>query len=178
MLKKSLIIVACLAIIFSAFIAMQPSEFLVSRSIKITATPAEIFAHVNNQKKWQAWSPWIKLDPKAEYVFEGPDQGIGSIVKWSGNREIGKGSSEIVESKTNEFVKFKLVFEEPMKVTDSVDFTFTKQGKETLVVWTMNGEKNFVAKAFGLFCNCQEKVGEIFDEGLANLKNVSEKKGK
>jgi len=176
MFKKSIIILAAVAIIFCAFVAMQPSQFSVTRSIKINAAPAVIFANINNQQKWHDWSPWVKLDPKMVQAFEGPDEGVGSIVRWSGERMVGKGSSEIVESKPHEYVKFQLKFEEPMKSEHVSEFSLVKEEKETLVTWTMSGEKNFAAKAMGLFCNCNEKVGVMFEEGLANLKMVSEKK--
>jgi len=177
MFKKSLTILAVVAVVFAAFVAMQPSQFSVTRSIKINAAPAVIFAHINNQQKWHDWSPWTKLDPKMVQVFEGPDEGVGSIARWSGDRMVGKGSSEIVESKPDEYVKFQLKFEEPMKSEHVSEFSLVKEGNDTLVTWTMTGEKNFAAKAMGLFCNCDEKVGGMFEEGLANLKMVAQKAG-
>ena len=177
MLKKILIAVAALVVLFLAFVVMQPNEFRVSRALKIDAPAADIFPYVNNQSKWAKWSPWLKLDPKMQTFFEGEVEGVGSVYKWSGNKDAGKGTSTIVESKANQFVKFKLDFEEPMKGTSTSEFIFAPESdKATIVTWTIYGENNFAAKLMGLIYNCEESVGGMFEEGLNNLKTVSEKK--
>ncbi len=47
----------------------QPDEFAITRSALISAAPDAIFPHVNNLRKWQAWSPWAKRDPNAHNSF-------------------------------------------------------------------------------------------------------------
>ena len=68
------IVVALVAVIaaFAAFVALQPSEYRVARSATIAAPAPEVFAQVNDFHKWEAWSPWAKLDPNAKTAFEGP----------------------------------------------------------------------------------------------------------
>jgi hypothetical protein len=39
----------------------------------------------------------------------------------------------------------------------------------------MAGQNNFVGKAIGLFVNCDKMVGEKFEQGLANLRAVTER---
>ena len=63
MLIKILIGVAVLVVIFVIVVALQPSEFRVTRSATISAPPATVFARVNDFHNWEAWSPWAKLDP-------------------------------------------------------------------------------------------------------------------
>ena len=67
------IVVALVAVVaaFAAFIALQPSEYRVVRSATIAAPAPEVFAQVNDFHKWDAWSPWAKLDPNAKATFEG-----------------------------------------------------------------------------------------------------------
>jgi len=38
----------------------------------------------------------------------------------------------------------------------------------------MAGRNNFIAKAIGLFMNCDKMVGGDFEKGLANLKAAAE----
>jgi hypothetical protein len=38
----------------------------------------------------------------------------------------------------------------------------------------MTGKNTFLFKAVGLFMNCDKMVGDQFDQGLANLKALSE----
>jgi hypothetical protein len=87
-----------IAIIFFVIIAGRPEEFVVSRSTKISASPGKVFPHVNDLHKWEAWSPWAKLDPNAKNSFEGADSGAGATMSWSGNKKIGEGRMTITGS--------------------------------------------------------------------------------
>ena len=98
---------AALLVIFLIVVAMQPSDFRISRSLAMSAPPAAIFPHVNELKKWQPWSPWMKLDPNARSTFEGPEGGKGAVMTWAGNNEVGEGRMTILESKPNELIRFR-----------------------------------------------------------------------
>lgn len=173
---KALAVLAAILAILAIVVAMQPSEFKITRSATFNAPPAKLFAQVNNLKKWNAWSPWAKLDPNAKNSFEGPAAGKGAVMSWDGNRDVGAGSMKITESRPNNLVKFQLDFLKPMKGTSTAEFTFKGDAKQTTVTWSMEGHKNFVAKAMGLVFNCDKMVGEQFEQGLANLKTVVEGK--
>lgn len=174
MIKKILILLIVAVAIFAAYAAKQPSEYRVSRSITINSTADKIFPHVNNLKSWNEWSPWVKLDPEATVSFEGPDAGVGAIMRWKGNMEVGEGSMTIAESRNNEFVKFNLDFVKPMKSVANSEFDFKAEGQNTNVTWTMYGTRGFVEKAIGVIFNCEKMIGEQFDAGLANLKLTAE----
>jgi len=64
---------------------------------------ADLFAQVNDLRKTQAWSPWMKLDPNAKYTFEGRPPGSAQQ-RVSGNSDVGEGRQTIIESKPNELV--------------------------------------------------------------------------
>ena len=51
----------------------------------------------------------------------------------------------IIESRTNEYVRFNLEFVKPMAGTSLTEFNFKPEGGKTAVTWTMSGESNFVA---------------------------------
>ena len=80
----------------------------------------------------------------------------------------------ITESKAPEQVRIRLEFIKPMAGTSDVNFTFKPQGSETLVTWNMAGKSNFAGKAFDLFMDMDKMLGSQFDQGLAQLKAVSE----
>jgi uncharacterized protein YndB with AHSA1/START domain len=176
MLKKILFALVVIVVVLGVVIAVQPSDLRVARSATIAAPPADVFAQVNDFHNWDAWSPWAKLDPKATNSFEGSSSGKGAIFKWSGNHEVGKGSMTVTESQPNELIRIKLDFVEPFEGTNTAEFTFKPQGDQTLVTWTMTGQKNFVCKAIGLFMNMDKMIGDKFEEGLANMKSVVEAK--
>ena len=47
---------------------------------------------MNDFHKWDAWSPWAKLDPNAKTAFEGPSAGEGAVFAWAGNRRSAKAA--------------------------------------------------------------------------------------
>ena len=174
MFKKILIGLAVVIAAFVVIVALQPAQFRVTRSAAITAAPAAVFPHVNEMKKWDAWSPWAKIDPNMKITLSGPAAGVGAVSAWAGNNQVGEGSMTITESRANELVRFRLDFVKPFASTCSAEFTFKPDGNQTVVAWTMSGEKNFLSKAVGLFMDCDEMMGGEFEKGLAQLKAVAE----
>ncbi len=174
MFKKILIGVVVLIAVFVVIVAMQPDEFRVARSTVISAPPATVFAKVNDLRTWQQFSPWAKLDPNAKATFAGPETGTGSSFTWAGNSEVGEGTMTIVESRPHELIRFKLEFVKPFEGTNDAEFKFTPVGERTEVTWSMIGKNNFFFKAVGLFIDCEKMIGPQFEEGLANLKTLSE----
>jgi uncharacterized protein YndB with AHSA1/START domain len=169
-----LILAAIAVIIFFIVAAMQPSDFRVTRTTTISAPASAVFAQVNDLQKWDAWSPWAKLDPEAKNSFEGPTSGTGAIMRWSGNNKVGQGSMTIVESRPDDFIRFKLEFLKPFVATNTAEFTFNAENDQTTVTWTMYGKNSFMSKVIGLIMSCEKMVGGQFEKGLATLKSVVE----
>ena len=174
MLKKILIVLAVIVIAFLGFVAIQPSEFHVTRTATLSAPAAAVFAQVNDFHNWEAWSPWAKLDPAARTSFEGPSTGTGAIFRWAGNHEIGEGSMTITDSRPNDLISIKLEFLKPLAATNTTEFTFKPDGDQTVVTWSMAGRHNFIAKAICLFMNMDKMVGGMYEKGLAQMKSVVE----
>jgi hypothetical protein len=166
--------IVAVVVVFLIVVALQPSQYGVTRSLAIAAPPDTIFPHVNELKKWEAWNPWGKIDPNMKLTYDGPPSGIGASYSWIGNREVGEGRMSITESKPSEHIRFKLEFFKPMAGVSDTVFTFKSQGGQTEVTWAMTGQNNFVGKAFCLFMSMDKMIGGQFEKGLADLKAVVE----
>jgi hypothetical protein len=174
MLKKILIALAAIAVVFVGYVAMQPSEFRVVRTVTVSAPTPDVFAQVNNFHHWQGWSPWAKLDPAAKATFGGPPAGPGAVFMWAGNDKVGEGRMTLTESHPSDLVKIKVEFVKPFEGANTTEFTFRPQGDQTAVTWSMAGRNNFVAKALCLFMNMDRMIGRDMESGLAQLKSVVE----
>ena len=174
MLKKILIAVVVIVVVFVVVVAMQPAEFRVVRTASVSAPASAVFAQVNDLHKWEAWSPWAKLDPAAKSSFEGAPAGQGAMFAWAGNSKVGEGRMTITDSRPNELIKIKLEFLKPFTATNTVEFAFKPEGDRTVVTWSMAGANNFMTKAFTLFMNMDKMVGGDFEKGLAQMKSVAE----
>ena len=117
----------------------------------MAATPAAVFAQVNDFHKWEAWSPWAKMDPeREESTFDGPTSGEGAKFAWDGNKDVGAGNMTITESVPNDHIRIRLEFIRPFAGVNDTLFTFKPIGDKTNVTWTMSGKNNFITKAISL----------------------------
>ena len=178
MIKKIAIALVLIVIVFAIVVATRPADFRITRTTSIAAPPAAVFAQVNDFHKWDAWSPWAKLDPAMKQTHEGAPAGTGAIYSWVGNSDVGEGRMTITESRPNEMIGIKLEFLKPFAAVNTTEFSFKPEGNQTVVTWSMTGTNNFMAKAFGLFMNMDKMVGGDFEKGLAQMKSVTEAAGK
>jgi hypothetical protein len=173
MLKIILIALAALIVVLAVVIAMQPDEFRVARSATIAVPPPVVFAQVNDFHKW-AWNPWGKIDPAMQQSHEGAPFGTGAVYSWVGNKDVGAGRMTIIESRPSELIRIKMEFFKPFAATDTAEFTFTPEGNQTAVTWSMSGTNNIFAKAFHLFINMDKMIGDQFVKGLTDMKSQAE----
>jgi len=178
MLIKILIALALLIAVIAIVAAFQSATYRVVRTATISAPPASVFAQTNDLHKYQIWNPFGKSDSAAKYVYEGPATGLGSILKWSSTGQTGEGTMTIVESRPNELVRYRLVFIRPMAGAGDMAFTLQPQGNQTLVTWTMDGDKAYLAKLMGLFMSMDKMIGGAFERGLAEIKTIVEAEAK
>ena len=109
-------------------------------------------------------------------TFAGPAAGVGQSYAWSGTKEVGKGKMTIEESVPGQKVGMKLEFAEPMKSTATCVLTLVGTPTGSFVTWSMDGNHNFVGKAFGMFMDMDNMLGSDIEKGLAQLKTVAEGK--
>lgn len=166
--------IVIIAVLLFVIIAGRPDEFVVLRSGKIAAPPEKVFPHVNELKKWDAWSPWAKIDPNCKMTYVGPPAGVDASYSWAGNNKVGEGRLTVTESLPSNLIRLRLEFLKPFKATNTAEFKFTPEDGQTLVTWSMTGKNNFFFKVFGLFMDCDTMVGKDFEKGLAGLKSVVE----
>jgi hypothetical protein len=155
---------------------LQPDDYRLTRSTVIAAPAAAVFAQVNDLRKWDDWSPWAKVDPAAKVAFSGPQSGPGATFQWSGNDKVGAGTMTITESKPNARIATRTDFVKPFEGTSQSDFVFSQIGDQTNVIWTMSGTHNFISKAMCMVMSMETMLGPDFERGLAQLKQVVERK--
>lgn len=156
-------------------VAVQPDEYSVERSITIEAPRSHVFAYVNELETWEQWSPWADLDPNVENTYRGPSRGEGSVFEWSGNDDVGSGRMRITESDANGYISIDLEFIEPFESQSQTEFELTDGERgATELTWSMTGENNFLSKALGLFMSMEDMIGDDFEKGLEQLKQVVE----
>lgn len=174
MLKIISLAVVAVVGAFLVYAATRPDSFRVERTVTINAPPERIFPLINDFQRWGAWSPFEKKDPGMKRTMSGASSGKGAVYEWDGNKEIGQGRMEIVESVPPSRITLTLDFTRPFEAHNIVDFTLEPRGNSTQVTWAIHGPSPFISKVMGIVFNVDKMIGQDFEAGLAALKTVSE----
>lgn len=154
---------------------LAPETFRIERSQTIEAAPDRVYSLIEDFHRWEAWSPFEKLDRNVKKTFSGADRGPGAVYQWVGNSKAGEGRMEILEAAPASKVKIKLDFLKPFEGHNTAEFTLAPRGNATTVTWAMFGPQNFMAKIMSTFVSMDRLLGKEFEAGLSNLKVVAEK---
>lgn len=168
------VLIAVSAVAIFAIASTRPATFHIERSVTTEASPAAVYAVLNDLHRFPEWSPWQELDPDMKITHEGPPSGVGATYTWAGNKDVGEGRMAITASTPNESVEEKLEFVKPWASTCDVKFTIAPEGAGSKVTWAMDGTNDTMAKVMGMFMNMDQMVGKDFEKGLAKLKAVTE----
>jgi carbon monoxide dehydrogenase subunit G len=169
----AILVVAIVAVL--GYAATKPNTVSYTRSASINAPPEKITPLINDFRTWPVWSPWEKKDPNLKRTFSGSASGVGAVYAWEGNKNVGSGRMEILES-TPKNIRIKLDFITPFKANNTADFTFTPHGSATHVDWVMTGENRFIGKVMSVFMDFDKMIGKDFEAGLAAMKSAAESK--
>jgi uncharacterized protein YndB with AHSA1/START domain len=175
MFKAIAIVAVVLIVALLVYAATKPDTFRVQRSASIKAPPEKIFPLVNDLHSHATWSPWEKKDPAMKRTHSGAASGKGAVYEWDGNKEIGKGRMEILESTPPSKVVFAMHFIKPFEAHNTAEFLLEPSGDSTTVTWAIFGPQPYLAKVMHLFFNIDSMIGKEFEAGLSSLKAITEK---
>jgi hypothetical protein len=169
-----LIAIVILIALLLVYAATRPDVFRIERRTRIDAPPDRITPLVNDFNNWRQWSPWEGRDPNLKRTMSGAPAGVGAVYNWEGNKQVGQGRMEIVES-TPQRILIQLDFIKPFAASNMAEFTFTPAGGATGVAWAMTGTRPLMMKVMGVFMDMDKLVGKDFETGLASLKAQAER---
>ncbi|HEY4970361.1 MAG TPA: SRPBCC family protein, partial [Steroidobacteraceae bacterium] len=166
-----MIIVAVLVVLAIAGLLL-PRKASVARSITIARPASVVYATVNSFQLFPKWSPWQNLDPNMHQTTEGPRDGVGAKLVWSGNDKVGSGSQVITASTLNQSVASDIDFGK-MGVAKSA-LLLAPDGHSTQVTWTLDIDlgTNPISRYFGL--TMDRMIGKDYATGLSRLKTLVE----
>lgn len=179
-MKKFLKIIGVILGIFVAYcliaIVFFDSHYHGEKSIVIKSPTEKVWENVNSMKAINSWSPWMKLDKNMKKVYNGSSGKIGDEFCWDGNDDAGSGCQKITNVGyfgTNGFVVTFIKFKKPFEDTASSNIRIEKMDKDTKVTWDMNFDFQTMMKPMIPLFNW--KMNKTFEEGLNDLKELSEK---
>jgi hypothetical protein len=155
--------------------AAKPDTFSVHRATMVKTSPERIFPLINDFHQWVSWSPYETRDPAMKRSYSGAASGKGAVYGWEGNKNVGAGRMEILDTSVPSKIVIKLDFFKPFEGHNTGEFTMLPQGDDTNVTWRMFGPAPFMSRLTQVFVNLDNMIGKDFEIGLANLKRLTEK---
>lgn len=172
MIKKIILGLAGIVIALALIGFLLPRHVHLQRSVIIDRPASMVYATVNSFVLFPKWSPWQHLDPDMKQTAEGPREGVGAKLVWSGNDKIGTGTQIITASTPSQSVQSDLTFGD--MGTSVSALKLAAAGSGTAITWSLDSDMGFgpVGRYFGLIMD--SAVGKDFDSGLKNLKALVE----
>ncbi|TRO66643.1 SRPBCC family protein [Christiangramia sabulilitoris] len=163
-------------ITFFAFLhAWAKKDYDVSRTVVINKPREEVFNFVRQLKKQPLWNPLFNRDTNAVLKYKGEDGKVGASFYWKGNSKVGEGIQRIVKTKQGRVFETKVLFVKPVKV-NALTYVGVKEleSEKTKMVWGTRGQLPFPLTIISIFYSPEKALGEKFDEGLRELKQILE----
>lgn len=174
MIKKILIGLAIVLVLFIGIAFVLPSKLELTQSISIQAPASYVFEDVNELKNWKQWSYWEVKDTTIKTTYSEPSAGVGAKSSWTSAD--GPGSLIITESELNKTVKFDLSFMEGGDVAKGW-YTLEAEGDATNMTagFLLDCGMNPVLRWLG-FLFIKPEIEKSFDHQLAKIKEIAEAK--
>jgi len=175
-------IIAIIAVVLAIVIAIvlilaatKPNTFSVQRATTVKAPPERIFSLINDFHQWGSWSPFENKDPAMKRSYSGAVDGKGAVYGWEGNKNVGSGRMEILDTSKPSKIVIKLDFFTPFEGHNTAEFTMLPQGDATSLTWLMHGSAPFMSKVMQVFINLDKMIGKDFEIFFSNQKPTTEK---
>lgn len=179
-MKKFLKIIGVLLLLAIAFVLIAglivKKDYHIDRSITINAPKDSVWAFVNSLQKMEKWSPWLDKDSTAKTSHEGQEGAVGSIYRWDGNKDVGKGNQTITKTEAPGNIESHINFIKPFSGEADVYMHLSDTTGGTKVTWGFDTKYKYPMNVMQLFVNMDKMMGEQYDKGLSRLKALAEKK--
>lgn len=170
-LKNLLVFLIALLVVAAVVGFFLPTNYELERSIRVDASPDEIYALVGDLKRWEDWTPWKKSDPTLVVTLGEKTRGVGASQSWKGDS--GEGALTFTKADPASGVAYDMSMNEgKYKSTGAV--SWSKEGSGTKVTWSMQGDVPMPVLGGYFALMMDSMVGGMFEEGLETLKARAE----
>lgn len=171
-IKSIVLLIMSFTVVFYGGAMLLPGEARVERTVEVASPPDKVFAIASDLRRVPDWSPWVAIDPKTSFSFEGPQQGVGQVMRWASNNPmVGSGTTTLTGMVPDASVSFATDYGSLGKASSRM--SFAPAGTGTRVTWSFQSALPGVLDRWaGLMMDSQ--VGGEYEKALANLKALAE----
>lgn len=171
-LKIVLISLAAVLVLALLTAAILPKKFVSERAVIVERPGTEVYNYIRYLKNQDNFGVWYRVDPKMQRSYSGTDGEVGFTTTWKSDM-VGGGSQEITKIEEGKAMESRLFFDgfdDPAYCRISVE---EKDRNTSEVKWSISGTTPWPFNLMSLFYD----IGDDFESGLINLKEILEKQG-
>ena len=176
-MKKFFKIIGIILLLLIVFVLVAglfiKKDYHLERSIVINAPKEKIWENVHTLANINKWNPWLKKDPNTKGSYEGQDGTVGAVYRWE-SKEVGTGSQTLTKLDAPSRTESHLHFIKPFEGEAEVFMDLKEEGNGTKVNWGFDTHYSYPKNVMLLFVNMDKVMGESYDDGLNQLKALSE----
>lgn len=147
-----------------------PSQKTVTRRIEINASQKIIFNQIADFENWKNWDAWFAKDTLQKRTYYGIVNDKRQGYSWSSeNKDVGEGRMEMNAITDMNGLAYTFYFDDR---PNEGSFSLNAEANKTEVVWKMYSNLGYPLKIVNYFIDAM--VGPDFEDGLKNLKNLTE----
>lgn len=177
-LKIAGIVLAIILVIPFIAALFVPRDYSVVKEVTIERPHREVYAYTKMLKNQNNYSKWALKDPDMHKEYRGTDGQVGFVSFWrSENPDVGSGEQEIIAIEDGKRIDYALRFFEPFEANDKAYMEFEEATNfSTKVRWGFDGHMAYPMNAMLLVMDMEKMIGDDFETGLRNLKEILESK--
>ncbi len=170
--RNIVVILSTIVVLVLVIAFFMPAQYQIERSVTINSPVESVYRQVIDYQKWKAWAPWPKMDPEAQYSYQGTMGTTGAKWSWKGE-VLGTGSLTLETFEPYRSIHSKLVFEEPQAMESDDIWEFEAVQNGTKATWITKGELDYpLGRLFGPFI--ESMLAPDIESGLEGLKTQVE----
>ncbi|WP_027380744.1 SRPBCC family protein [Chryseobacterium daeguense] len=176
-LKWTIIVLASILIFWLIVAFFISGDCKYEKSISINAPVDKVWQNTNTLKAMDQWSPWNDIDPNMKKDWTGTTGQPGEKMCWSSAKEeAGKGCQEVKKiDEANKRIDTEIRFLTPYESEANAFVTVVPEGSGSKATWGFTSTIPYPFTVMKLFMDMEAAIGKDYQEGLTNLKNLSEK---
>ena len=151
----------------AVYLARQPGEYLVRRSLVMDVDRQTVFDKVRDLRSWKDWSPWLMHEPDTLLKFSDNASREGGSYTWNGKR-VGAGKLTHIRFDGLNKIEQRIEFTRPFKSICDVWWEFSDVNNQTEVTWCMRGKMPFPLRF--MTNTTRQMIEKDYDLGLAMLR--------
>lgn len=176
MIKKILLGLLVIVVLFIIVGFFMPAKLELRQSIVIDAPAEYAFEEINNLESWNNWSYWNTLDTSMTIMYGDKRTGAGAFYTWQ-SEQLGNGKASISESVPFTSINADLDFMD--NGVAKAWYTFEPEGEGTKLTMYFSSDSGY--NPIGRWISTlliKPSIMQSFDYGLNKLKTIAEAKPK